>query len=570
MAHPDVVIGDEGGGGAGIWVRYPEVEGVPPRIVARLCRAACERDAELCRDGLPRYLRDRLELPGVREALRQLHLVPADLTPEAVAALGAGDTQAHRRLVFDEFFFLQLGLARRRARWRRDRAPALPKTADPLAEVRPCRGFAPTGAQERAAREIAADLGGAEPMNRLLQGDVGSGKTVVAFAAALLVARAGCQSALMAPTEILAEQHLRTVEPWARALGLKVALLTAQTPRGSRESILTLLAAGRLHLLIGTHALLAERVGFDRLGLVIVDEQHRFGVIQRLKLLQKGRTPDVLVMTATPIPRTVTLTLFGDLEISTLRDSPPGRQKVNTYHATEEQRARWWEFLRRKLREGRQAYVVVPLVEESDQLNVANVQEAYESLTNGELEAFRLGLIHGRMTSAEKDAVMDDFRRGQIQVLVCTSVVEVGVDVPNATLMTIEGGERFGLAQLHQLRGRISRGSHPGFCCVFADPQTEESQERLKAFVSTTDGFKLAETDFRLRGPGEILGTRQHGLPPFRIADLVRDEAVVIEARRDAQALVSTDPDLSQPPHAALRRMMLTRYGELLELSDVG
>jgi len=302
----------------------------------------------------------------------------------------------------------------------------------------------------------------------------------------------------------------------------------------------------------------------------VIDEQHKFGVRQRATLKEAGVSPHYLVMTATPIPRTVTMTLFGDLDVSTLRDSPPGRQKVHTYLAGEEKRARWWEFFCNKLREGRQGYVVTPLVEESEQGAVANLEQTYEALANGELEAFRLGLIHGRMTPAEKDAVMDDFRTGEIQVLVCTSVVEVGVDVPNATLMAIEDGHRFGLAQLHQLRGRISRGRFPGFCTVFADPQTEESQQRLNAFVSSTDGFELAETDFRIRGPGELFGTRQHGLPPFRIADLIRDAKLLDEARRDAQALVIADPGLANPEHARLRRMMLLRYGEALELGDVG
>ena len=323
-------------------------------------------------------------------------------------------------------------------------------------------------------------------------------------------------------------------------------------------------------MLFRSQAIIQEDVAFPKLGLVVIDEQHKFGVRQRAILKQAGADPHYLVMTATPIPRSVTMTLFGDLDVSTLRDSPPGRRKVNTYLAAEDQRARWWEFFREKLRQGRQGYVVTPLVEESDQAAAVSLDETYETLANGELEAFRLGLIHGRMTAAEKDAVMDAFRSGEIQVLVCTSVVEVGVDVPNATLMTIEGGHRFGLAQLHQLRGRISRGSFPGFCCVFADPQTNESQKRLKAFVSTTDGFELAETDFRLRGPGDLFGTRQHGLPPLRIADLLRDAAVLEEARRDAHDLVAADPGLARPEHALLRRMTITRYGQALDLGDVG
>jgi ATP-dependent DNA helicase RecG len=287
-------------------------------------------------------------------------------------------------------------------------------------------------------------------------------------------------------------------------------------------------------------------------------------------LKQAGLDPHYLVMTATPIPRTVTMTLFGDLDVSTLRDCPPGRQKVNTYLAGESQRDSWWDLFCKKLREGRQGYVVVPLVEESDQLSATSAEETYEALANGRLEEFRLGLIHGRLGSDEKDVAMEDFRRGEIQVLVCTSVVEVGVDVPNATLMTIEDAERFGLAQLHQLRGRVSRGKFPGFCCAFGDPQTDEARARLEAFASTTDGFRLAETDFALRGPGELFGTRQHGLPPLRIADLIRDAKVLDEARADAQALVAADPGLSEAEHARLRRMVLARYGQVLDLGDVG
>ncbi len=407
-------------------------------------------------------------------------------------------------------------------------------------------------------------------MNRLLQGDVGSGKTVVAVYAMLLAVAHGYQAVLMAPTEVLARQHALMIEGMLAASQVRRAQLIGGLTSGQRAALLQRIAAGEVDVLVGTQAIIQEDVSFAKLGLVVIDEQHKFGVRQRAILKQAGPDPHYLVMTATPIPRSVTMTLFGDLDISTLRDSPPGRQKVNTYLANEGQRAKWWDFFRRKLREGRQGFVVTPLVDESETAEVASIAETYETLANGELEAFRLGLIHGRMTSAEKDAVMDRFRSGELQVLVCTSVVEVGVDVPNATLMTIESGHRFGLAQLHQLRGRISRGVFPGFCCVFGDPQTEESQTRLKAFVASTDGFELAETDFELRGPGDIFGTRQHGLPPLRIADLLRDQPLLEAARRDAQTLVTADPGLANEEHAKLRRMMLVRYGKALELGDVG
>jgi ATP-dependent DNA helicase RecG len=302
---------------------------------------------------------------------------------------------------------------------------------------------------------------------------------------------------------------------------------------------------------------------------VVIDEQHKFGVRQRSRLRKAGQSPHYLVMTATPIPRSVTMTMFGDLEVSTIRDAPPGRQPVKTYLADDAQRDKWWDFVRRKLREGRQAYVIAPLVEERDDER-ASVMQTYEQLANGPLEAFRIGLMHGRLSNDEKEAAMAEFAAGRTQVLVSTTVVEVGVDVPNATLMTIEGGERFGLSQLHQLRGRIVRGTHSGFCTVFAKPSTDDGKKRLEAFVESNDGFALAEIDFSLRGPGNLLGTEQHGLPPLRMADLVRDQAVVEEARADATALVTSDPGLAKPEHQLLRRQMLTRYGEVLELGDVG
>ncbi len=408
------------------------------------------------------------------------------------------------------------------------------------------------------------------PMNRLLQGDVGSGKTVVALYAMLLAVAHHQQAALMAPTEVLARQHALTVENLLSASQVRRVQLTGGMPAKQRAAVLEQIAAGEIDLVVGTQAVIQEDVRFARLGLVVIDEQHKFGVLQRSILKHAGLDPHYLVMTATPIPRTVAMTLFGDLDTSTLRESPPGRQPVHTYLATQEQRARWWEFFRKKLREGRQGYVVTPLVEESDQFAAVSLEETYEELANGELEAFRLGLIHGRMTAAEKDDVMDAFRTGEIQVLVCTSVVEVGVDVANATLMTIEGGQRFGLAQLHQLRGRIGRGKFPGFCCVFAEPQSDEAQQRLAAFAATTDGFELAEKDFQLRGPGDLFGTKQHGLPPLRIADLPGDMPLLEEARADARGLVAADPDLSAPEHGLLRRRMMAHYGKALELSDVG
>jgi len=351
---------------------------------------------------------------------------------------------------------------------------------------------------------------------------------------------------------------------------VRLGLLTGTLSVPERRDVDGRIERGEVDLVIGTQALVRGEAAFSRLGLVVIDEQHKFGVRQRATLKSAGQNPHYLVMTATPIPRTVAMTQYGDLDVSILSEMPPGRQKVNTYLVRPSERAKWWDFFRRKLTEGRQAYVVTPLVDESDDLQIRGVEELFESLVNGEMADFRVGLVHGRLPPIEKEAAMEAFRQGERQVIVATNVVEVGVDVANATLMMIENAERFGLAQLHQLRGRVTRGKFPGYCGVFADPQTEDSIARLEAFVKSTDGFHLAEVDFQLRGPGDLLGTRQHGLAPLRIADLNRDKKLLEEARHDAQNLVAADAGLARPEHAALRAQMLRRYGGSLDLGDVG
>ena len=369
---------------------------------------------------------------------------------------------------------------------------------------------------------------------------------------------------------MLTRQHTQTLEISLRESKVRIGLLTGSITGIQRKETLEKVSRGEIDLLVGTHAIVTEDVKFAKLGLVIIDEQHKFGVRQRAMLKQSGLDPHYLVMTATPIPRTVSMTLFGDLDVSTLRELPPGRQQVHTYLGDESRRDQWWDFFSKKLREGRQGFVITPLVEQSDTIDVASLQQSFEALANGPLDPFRLDLVHGRLPAAEKTAAMQRFRSGKTQVLVATSVVEVGIDIPNATLMTIEGGERFGLAQLHQLRGRISRGTFPGYLCVFADPQTEPAQKRLEALAGTTDGFELAEIDFQLRGPGDLFATQQHGLPPLRIADLLRDGEVVTEARRDAQGIIAKDPQLQHPSLNLLKQMVLRRYGRELQLSDVG
>ncbi len=563
MIHPRVVhlAEDEEEPAAGILPIYPLTEGLQQWELRRIVREVLDAHVDVLEEAFPAAYLEGHNLWPLRQALPEIHFPTSQ----------EGLQRARRRFVYQELFILQLGLAVKRQEQRsQPRAPRLEATAKIDARIRRLFPFELTASQEQAIAEIAADMREAVPMNRLLQGDVGSGKTIVALYAMLLAVAHGYQAVLMAPTEVLARQHTLTLDRLLAASHVRRGQLTGGLASRDRTDILLKIAAGELDIVVGTHAVIQEAVVFRKLGLVVIDEQHKFGVRQRATLKQAGLDPHYLVMTATPIPRTVTMTLFGDLEVSTLRDMPPGRQKVHTHLVPEAERPKWWEFFSQKLREGRQGFVVTPLIEESEQVQAASLEAMYESLANGPLEEFRLGLIHGRMSPEEKDAAMDRFRRGEIQVLVSTSVVEVGVDVPNATVMAIEGGERFGLAQLHQLRGRISRGAFPGFCGVFYVPQTEEAQERLKAFAATTDGFRLAEIDFRLRGPGELFGTRQHGLPPFRIADLLRDAEILEEARRDAQALVAGDPGLCHPDHARLRRMVLVRYGQALDLADVG
>jgi ATP-dependent DNA helicase RecG len=540
---------------------YRLTAGLDQRQLRQVTRAALEQFADALDETFPLDFLETHNLWPIHKAIEHVHF------PEDAASLAA----ARRRFVYQDLFVLQLALA-----WRKEQqaqpqsAPVLHVTGKVDARIRRLIPFELTAGQERAIAEISADLQRDRPMNRLLQGDVGVGKTIVAFYALLAAVAHGCQGALMAPTELLARQHFESLEKLLVKSQVRRAMLTGATPAAERRDLLARLAAGELDLVVGTQALLGDDVVFKQLGMAVIDEQHRFGVRQRASLKTAGLAPHYLVMTATPIPRTLAMTLFGDLDVSILRDPPPGRQPVHTYLATPAERDKWWEFVAKKLRSGRQAFVIAPLVEEGGD-DAASAEELFESLANGPLEAFRLGLVHGRLGADEKLAAMQAFREGKTQVLVATGVVEVGVDVPNATLLTIEDGQRFGLAQLHQLRGRIRRGAYPGFCCVFtADEPQGPARERLDAFVKIDDGFELAELDFKLRGPGNLLGTEQHGLAALRAADLVRDGEILQEARHDAQALIAADPELSDARFARLRAMVLRRYGEKMELGDVG
>jgi ATP-dependent DNA helicase RecG len=546
---------------------YPGPAGWQHPALRRLMKRLCDELAPRAPEELPEPIRRRRKLPGRGEALREAHFPPPGTDPLAAEARA---TPAFRRLVFEEFFFLQLALARRRRGVKLEAGIAFEAGPAALAAAVARLPFQLTGSQRQVLGEIAQDMGRPEPMNRLLQGDVGSGKTAVAFAAALLAVQSGWQAAIMAPTELLAEQHLATLRGWLVGSGVEVALVAAGRgagQRAAREAVRT----GKARIAVGTHALLEASVGFERLGLVVVDEQHRFGVLQRASLIGKGLRPDVLVMTATPIPRTLALAFYGDLDQSKLTELPPGRTPVVTRLFGESQRKRALETVRDELEAGRQAYVVFPLVEESEKSDLADATSGAEQLARA-LAPQSVGLLHGRMKGEEKRAVMEAFRRGELKVLVATTVIEVGVDVPNATVMLVEHAERFGLSQLHQLRGRVGRGAARSQCLLLAQLRQAgpEARERLDALCRSQDGFELARVDLKLRGPGELLGTRQSGQVLLEVADLYRDEAILDEAREEAFALVEADPELSAPEHRAAARALATRWSGRLSLAQVG
>ena len=563
MAHPRVetlAAGQTAPAGQ-ILPLYSLTEGVNQGQMRRIVQTVLDSCLDQMDEVFPDTFLRQHTLLALRSALPQVH------SPANRELL----EQARYRLIYQELLVLQLAVGLRRQMLADDfQAPQLLVNARIDSRIRRLLPFDLTEFQNHAVREIAGDLNRTTPMNRLLQGDVGSGKTVVAVYAMLAAVAHGHQAVLMTPTEILARQHYATLQHLLEKSQVRIGLLTGTLHQSTRQRLQQDMASGGVDLVVGTQALLQAGIEFAQLALVVVDEQHKFGVEQRAELRGAARAPHYLVMTATPIPRTVSMTVFGDLDITTLRGSPPGRQEVHTYLGYEYQREKWWEFFRRKLCEGRQGYVITPRVEAKGSVRGKSVEEAFEELANGELEAFRLDLVHGRMSGEDKAAALKAFQQGQTQVLVATSVVEVGIDIPNATLMTIENGNYFGLSQLHQLRGRVSRGNYPGYLCVFTNSTTHESPEGLTAFSETTDGFELSEIDFRLRGPGDLFSTKQHGLPPLRIADLIRDTEILELARRDARQLLEKDTQLEDPMYSKLRRMVLTRYGESLQFSDVG
>ena len=515
-------------------------------------------------DPLPGDVRRREHLMDRRQALSDVHFPPEGTSLEA---LNAFRSDAHRRLIFEEFFFFQLGILLRRRRSDTDRKGRPVVITEEIREsARRVLPFKLTGDQKKAIAEIVGDMKLPKPMNRLLQGDVGSGKTIVALMAALVAMENNLQVVFMAPTEILAEQHFINIRRLLEPSRFRLTLLTGATPAKRRRELQAELAGGSMHMVVGTHALIEEGVTFRELGLIIIDEQHRFGVLQRAALRAKGLHPDVLVMTATPIPRTLALTAYGDLDTSVMREMPPGRHPIKTTARGESRREEIYDFIRRQLDEGRQAYVIYPLVEESAKVDLKAATEMADHLAQDVFPAYRVGLLHGKMKQDAKDRVMGAFARGELHVLVSTTVVEVGVDVANASVMLIEHAERFGLSQLHQLRGRVGRGPHQSYCVLlYQEPLSDDGRARLKALTDTSDGFEIAERDLQLRGPGDFFGTRQSGLPTLRVGDLLRDHKLLEIARREAGAALD-DPQQT----AALAAMVSASWEQRFGLVGVG
>ncbi|HSG47064.1 MAG TPA: ATP-dependent DNA helicase RecG [Longimicrobiales bacterium] len=561
--------GEEDGAGSGgdsqgtIFVSYPASEEVPQWVLRRILDRNLDDLLKLARkeEYLPEAERTRLGLPELSQALNALHRPGTLLEAEA----------GRKRLAFDELFFLQLVQAQVRHRQTAAR-PGIPhaRTNELIRPLHDALPFDLTDAQARVLREITADMLSPHRMNRMLQGDVGAGKTLVALFAMLLAAEGGWQSVLMAPTEILAEQHARRIRELVAPLGLEPVLLTGRLGAAERRAALRSLASGEGLLAVGTHALIQEGVEFPRLGLVVVDEQHRFGVRQRMALADRDPPPDVLIMSATPIPRSLALTLYGELDLSVLDEVPPGRTPVKTLLKGPAGRDEVYRFVAREVEKGHQAYVVYPLVESSQKVDLRTATDEAERLAEEVFPDYRVAVLHGQMPGEEKDAVMRAFLDGEIHVLVATTVIEVGIDVPNASVMVIEHAERFGLSQLHQLRGRVGRGAAESWCILVAEPG-EMSAERLKVFRDTTDGFAIAQADLRIRGQGDLFGSQQSGRDPLlRFADLARDEGALLEAQALARAVVDADPELKRPEHEMVRDVLQARHAHRLKMYELG
>ena len=535
---------------------YTEMEKVGQNKIRKMIATAFsslkKNEEFLHSDPLPSWLREENNLIGKIEALEKIHK-PDQTQVEDYLQFRS---PAQRRLIFEDFFFLQLYMGMKRAGLKKEKTYGVKPSSVLSDKLKKALSFSLTGAQERVLKEIAQDLEKDHPMHRLIQGDVGCGKTIVALLSCCPVIENGFQCAIMAPTEILAEQHYKNAKTLLEPLGIKISLLTGKTRAKPKREILEKLASGYTSLCIGTHALIQESVQFKKLGFVIIDEQHRFGVHQRGLLKEKGMHPHFLVMTATPIPRSLAMTLYGDLDVSVIDEMPKGRKPVVTKKTYASRREKVWGFLESEIQKGRQAYVVYPLVEESEKIDLKNAVEEYEKLQK-RFPDFKLGLIHGRLSFLEKQEVMSEFLEGKVQILVSTTVIEVGVDVANASLMVVEHAERFGLSQLHQLRGRVGRGEYKSYCVlILSGGFSEEAISRLSIMENTSDGFKIAEADLEIRGPGEFLGTRQSGLPEFRMASLIRDGRLLQQAKDSVLKVIKEDPHLKHPDHQLLKQQM--------------
>lgn len=565
ISNPHVQPIDESDGKVGeVQPVYRLTEGLKAFEIRRIMHQTAEQFAGFVDDPLPEEFRIANRLPDLSDALRQLHCPDSKRHFE----------HARRRLVFDDLFEFQTGLALRKRLWSVEKlAPAIPTTAQIDSRIRRLFPFAFTDGQNQAVKDISKDMASGKAMHRLLQADVGAGKTAVAVYALLVAVAAGHQAVLMGPTEVLVRQHWQTLEQILAQSRVRRLCLTGSLTAAQRRDALADIRSGEVDLVVGTQAIIQDGVTFNNLGLAVIDEQHKFGVVQRARLTAGVRRPHLLVMTATPIPRSLCLTVFGDLDVSVMKDLPPGRQKVVTGRIpTPGERSKVYEFIRNKLREGRQAYVVCPRVTDSgdpDDEKVASAEAVFEELRTGEFSDFVVGLVHGQMDREERNARMEAFRAGDVQVLVSTTVLEVGVDVPNSTIMVIREAERFGLSQLHQLRGRIGRGRFQGYCFMFSESDTPEATSRLSAMEQHTDGFEIAEVDFELRGPGDVLGVRQSGQLPLRFASLTKDAALLREARGVAFELVETG-QIDEPEFRRLKAVVLHRFGRLLDLPESG
>ncbi|MEN6509217.1 MAG: ATP-dependent DNA helicase RecG [Smithella sp.] len=547
---------------------YSETEGLHQKYIRKVMYGALDQYSRYIASPIPAEICNKRNLLNIHEAMLTVHFPGHD---EQIEPFIDARSEAHRRLIYDEFFFFQLGMAVKKSGRILDKGISFRLEGRLLDRFYASLPFSLTSAQQRVIAEIQKDLQTATSMNRLLQGDVGSGKTLVAMAAMITVCENACQAALMAPTEILARQHYITLSAWAEPIGLRVVLLTGSMANAVRNEILAQIASGRADIIIGTHALIQESVDFKKLGLAVIDEQHRFGVMQRASLRSKGIQADVLVMTATPIPRTLAMTVYGDLDVSVIDEMPPGKKPVRTLLMGESRRESVYETIRKEIAIGHQVFIVYPLVEQSENLDLKDATKMADHLQKDIFTDCRVGLIHGKMKDQEKESVMKDFQDNKIAILVATTVIEVGIDVPHASLMVIEHAERFGLSQLHQLRGRVGRRDIPSTCILLADYKVSaDARKRLKIMEKTTDGFALAEEDLVIRGPGDFLGTRQSGLPDFRIASIIRDARILNDAKEDAFALVARDPLLEKPEHAVLKQSLIAKWQGKLDLARTG